>query len=114
MMKTHRLFAAVAGVVLALVGNALAVDPVPAPATTTITVPELDCPICAKKVVAKLTDVPGVGKIESSVEAKTFTVTAKAGAAPSPKAMWEAVEKGGFDPSKMVGPGGTFTAKPKT
>lgn len=82
------------------------------PATTTITVPELDCPTCAKKVAAKLSEVPGVGKVESSVEAKTFTITPKAGTSASPKAMWEAVEKGGFDPSKLVGPDGTFTAKP--
>ncbi|MBA4190337.1 MAG: heavy metal transporter [Planctomycetaceae bacterium] len=102
------MLAVVAAVIFAVIGSARAADP----ATTTITVPELDCPTCAKKVAAKLSEIPGVGKIESSVEAKTFTITAKAGAAPSPKAMWEAVEKGGFDPSKLVGPSGTFTTKP--
>jgi Cu+-exporting ATPase len=107
MTKMHRRLAVAVAVVLAL-GGAVAADT----ARTTITVPELDCPNCAKKVAAKLSEVPGVGKVESSVEAKTFTVTPKAGVAPSPKAMWEAVHKGGFDPSKLVGPGGTFDKKP--
>jgi hypothetical protein len=44
----------------------------------------------------------GRGKVaggETSVEARTLKVTPKPGAALSPKALWEAVEKGGKDPS---------------
>jgi copper chaperone CopZ len=83
------------------------------PSATTITVPDLDCASCAKKVGGKVAEVPGVAKVEYSIEAKTLKVTPKTGAAPSPKALWEAVEKGGKSPSRLEGPGGTFTAKPK-
>lgn len=89
--------------------TAEAADPVP----TKITVPDMDCPSCAKKVGGKVAGVPGVGKVEYSVEARTLTVTPKAGAAPSPKALWEAVVAAGYDPSKLDGPGGVFTSKPK-
>lgn len=83
------------------------------PAATRVTVPGMDCAACAKKVGGKVAEVPGVGKVEYSVEARTLTVTPKAGATLSPKALWEAVEKGGKEPSKLEGPAGAFTAKPK-
>ena len=83
------------------------------PAPTKITVPEMDCPSCAKKIGGKVAGVPGVGNVEYSVEARTLTVTPKAGAALSPKALWEAVLAGGMDPSKLDGPTGVFTSRPK-
>ena len=107
MMPRSLAAAALAGLFL-LAAHARAADP---PATT-ITVPEMDCASCAKKVGGKVAEVPGVAKVEYSVEARTLKVTPKAGATLSPKALWEAVEKGGKDPSKLEGPGGTFTKKP--
>ena len=88
--------------------------PLPAaePAVTTITISDLDCPSCAKKVATKLSEVPGVAKVETDVEAGTAKVTAKPNANLSPKALWEAVMKAKKTPAKLVGPGGTFTAKP--
>jgi copper chaperone CopZ len=82
------------------------------PAPTTITVPDMDCASCAKKVGGKVAEVPGVGKVEYSVETRIIKVTPKPGAVLSPRALWEAIEKGGKDPSKLEGPGGTFTKKP--
>ena len=82
------------------------------PSTTTLTVPEMDCAACAKKLTAKLIAMPGVGKAEPNVEAKTVKVTHKAGRTLSPKALWEEATKAGFEPSKLVGPDGTFTTKP--
>jgi len=82
-------------------------------AMTTIAVEDMECPTCAKKIVAKLTEVTGVAKADPDVKTSKLTVTAKEGSSPSPKAMWEAVEKAGFKPTKLEGPGGTFTAKPK-
>jgi copper chaperone CopZ len=79
---------------------------------TVISIDELDCPTCAKKVEKNLSEVKGVGQVKTDVKASNATVTAKAGEAPSPKAMWEAVEKAGFKVTKIQGPGGTFTAKP--
>lgn len=78
---------------------------------TTITISDLECQGCAKKVTAKLKEVAGVTAVEASVEAKTATVTPKPQTALSPRALWEAVEKAGKQPIKLQGPSGTFTAK---
>jgi copper chaperone CopZ len=82
------------------------------PPATTITIPEMDCASCAKKVGGKVAEVTGVAKVEYDVKARTLKVTHKAGATPSPKALWEAVESGGKGPSKLEAPGGTHTKKP--
>jgi copper chaperone CopZ len=84
------------------------------PAVTKITCPDLDCPSCAKKVVAKLQAIEGVAEVKADVETKVVTVTAKPNAKLSALALWEACEKGGQDVSKIEGPDGTVTAKPKT
>ena len=93
---------------IALAAAAYAADPEP----TTILIPELHCAGCAKKVTTKLTTLPGVAKAEADVKAKTITLTPKAGAILSPKAVWEAVEKEDEVPTKLTGPSGTFTKKP--
>ena len=107
-LKARSLAAAALTAVMLLSAQARAADP---PATT-ITVPEMDCSSCAKKVGGKVAEVTGVAKVEYSVEARTLKVTPKPGATLSPKSLWEAVEKGGKDPSKIEGPGGTHTKKP--
>lgn len=84
------------------------------PAVTKITVPDLDCASCGKKLVAKVQAVPGVAEAKADVEGKTVTVTHKAKANPSPLALWEAIEKGGKEATKLEGPSGTFTSKPKS
>ncbi len=84
------------------------------PALTTIVIEDLDCPSCAKKVAAKLKAVPGVAKVECDVEKTIAVVTAQAGKAPSPRALWDAVEQAGFRPTKLTGPSGTFVAKPQS
>lgn len=103
----HWLMVAV-GMVLGGWQAASAADPAP----TTITVPDMDCASCAKKVGGKVAEVPGVAKVEYNVEARTVKVTPKPGTALSPKALWEAVEKANQAPTKLEGPGGVFTAKP--
>lgn len=105
---TRSLVAAVAAAMLVFAPQAPAAEP----ASTTVTIPEMECASCAKKVGGKVTEVPGVAKVEYSVEARILKVTHKPGETPSPKALWEAVEKGGKDPSKLEGPAGTFTKKP--
>lgn len=108
-MTNRPLMAAVVGVLLVWVAHARAGDP----ATTTITIPEMDCASCAKKIGGKVAEVSGVAKVEYDVQARFIRVTPKMGTTPSPKALWEAVEKGGKDPSKLEGPSGAFTTKPK-
>lgn len=102
-------------IVLALVGltlgNMLSAAPT---AQTTITVPDMHCMGCAKKMAAKLYEVPGVANVQANVQAVSLVVAPKAQQGPSPRAMWEAVEKAGYKPSRLEGPGGTFTTKPQS
>ena len=99
----------VAGLILSERNGAVAADPVP----TKITVPDMDCASCAKKVGGKVAEVKGVGKVEYSIEGRFLSVTPKAGEALSPKSLWEAVENAKLAPSKLEGPAGVFTSKPK-
>src|SRR5688572_27058321 len=47
------------------------------PVATTITVPDMDCEVCAGKLVKKLTAVAGVAKVEADVKTQTLTITSK-------------------------------------
>lgn len=110
MMKQIRWLTAVAvAVLLSVTANVRAADPPP----TTITVSNMHCGGCAKKIATQLTAVTGVAKAEPDVEAKTVKVTPKANVVLSPKTLWEAVEKADKTPTKLEGPNGTFTTKPK-
>jgi Cu+-exporting ATPase len=82
------------------------------PSPTTITVEGMHCMGCAKKMAARLYEVPGVAGVQANVSASTLTVASKPAQAPSPRALWDAVERAGYQPVKLEGPGGTFTAKP--
>lgn len=83
------------------------------PTKTTITLKVLSCEGCAKRVREKLTAVNGVGDVKTDLKTKSATVSPKRDATPSPKQLWEAIEKAGKTPVKLVGPSGTFTSKPK-
>lgn len=83
------------------------------PAPTTLLVEGGDCQGCVKKVVTKLSQVPGVAAVQVNVDTATVTVIAQAQKAPSPRALWEAVDQSGFKPTELNSPAGTFTAKPK-
>jgi Cu+-exporting ATPase len=111
MTNTLRAFFAIAATLLIGIGtSARAADPLP----TTIKISDLDCPSCAKKVVAKLLEVEGVAKVETDVDTQTAKVTPKAKAVLSPKALWEAVVKAKHTPEKLEGPSGKFTELPKS
>lgn len=111
MTKPNRWSLALAALVsLALGTVAWAAEPAP----TTITVPDMHCASCAKKLVAKLSEVAGVSKVQTDLDAKTATVTPMPRTVLSPRVLWEAVEKAGKQPTKLEGPGGTFTDKPKS
>ena len=110
-MKNCLRLLAMVGLFAGGLGVVRAGDP-PVPASTTITIPDMDCAGCAKKLGTKLTAVQGVAKAEYNVEARFIRVTHAPNTTPSPRALWEAVEKGDKAPSKLEGPSGTFTAKP--
>jgi copper chaperone CopZ len=84
------------------------------PSATTISVQGMHCAGCASKVAGNLQVVAGVQKAEVNAERAVAIVIAKASLAPSPRAMWEAIEKAGYKPTKLVGPTGTFTTKPRS
>ena len=95
---------------VALAGSVRAADAVP----TTITVEDMHCMGCAKKIAAQLYKVPGVAAIKADVPSSRLVVQSKPQQNPSPKAMWEAVEQAGYKPAKLEGAAGTFTAKPQS
>lgn len=105
---TRSLAAAALAALFLLSAQAQSADP----PSSTITVPDMDCASCAKKLGEKLVKVSGVAKAEYDVKARTIKLTHKAGETPSPKALWEAVEKGEKEPKKLVTPAGTYDKKP--
>lgn len=84
------------------------------PPSYSILVPEMHCPSCAKKIARELYKVSGVAQVMVSVETTTLTLHPKDGFAPSPKGMWEAVERAGYQPTRLQGPSGLFISKPKS
>ena len=82
--------------------------------TTTITVKGMHCGGCAKKVAAKLKAVPGVDNVNVDASTSQASLTPQANKVPSPRALWEAVEKAGYETVKIAGPSGVFTEKPKS
>lgn len=82
--------------------------------TTTITVKGMHCGGCAKKVAAKLKAVPGVDNANVDASTSQASITPQANKVPSPRELWEAVEKAGYVTVKIAGPSGVFTEKPKS
>ncbi len=81
---------------------------------TIISVPSMHCMSCAKKITAQLGSVPGVASVQVNMEAKALIVQPQAQTVPSARAQWEAVEKAGYQPSRLQGPNGTFASKPSS
>jgi copper chaperone CopZ len=84
----------------------------PANNTTTITVEGMHCAGCAKNLSTKLKAVKSVQNAEVDLATKTAKITPVASAKVSPKALWEAIVKAGYKPTKLTGPSGTFTKTP--
>lgn len=84
------------------------------PTYTTIVVDDMHCGSCAKKIAAQLYSVPGVVEVRADVEKSLAYVIPQKRKAPSPRQMWEAVEKAGFKTLKLIGPSGSYSAKPRT
>ena len=104
-----KLFAVVVALAAAGVTGGLWAE---SPRATTIVVEDLSCPVCAKKLSKAVSAVPGVVEVKADVPSSTLTVTPQGQKAPAPRALWEAVEKAGYRPTRLEGPAGTFTAKP--
>jgi copper chaperone CopZ len=104
---------AIALTLLALVALSAAAQNNAAPHTA-ITIPEMECQDCAKKVADKIYTVPGVGTVQANYQTHVLIVTPRPQSAMSPRQLWEAVEAAGKKPTKLECPAGTFTAKPQS
>ena len=82
------------------------------PTKTLITVKTLHCKGCAQKVAGQLYTVSGVKEVRVSMEKKQFMIAPQTSKLPSPRALWQAIEKADVHPVRLVGPSGTFTKKP--
>lgn len=97
-----------------LVGSVLRVagQQAPAPAFTKVTLTELHCMGCAKNISRKVTAVAGVAEMRVDLNAKTIWAMHKPGMTPSPRGLWEAIERSAHVPTQMVTPSVTHTTKP--
>jgi Cu+-exporting ATPase len=81
---------------------------------TTITINGMHCEGCAKKIARKLKAVSNVAEVKIDVKNSLAAVSPQKGKSASARALWEAVESAGYEATKLQGPAGTFTSKPKT
>jgi copper chaperone CopZ len=108
----------IAGIVIGLVLLVAASAPVAGQVAerksqlTLIVVRDMHCAACAKKIATRLYGVQGVQEVRANVKKNSTYVAPRPQTNPSPRKMWEAVEAAGFQPLKLVGPQGVFTAKP--
>jgi copper chaperone CopZ len=92
----------------------LAADAKESKADSIITVDGMHCEMCAKTVTKKLQGVKNIASVRVDVKAGKVTVAPATRATVSAKSLWEAIEAGNFTPTKLEGPNGTFTKKPKS
>lgn len=71
------------------------------------------CGGCVKKINSGLKPVAGIASVKCDIATKTVTVVPSEQEGISPRALWEAMEKIGKKPVKLVTPAGTFTSKPQ-
>jgi len=81
--------------------------------TITFTVKGMCCANEAGPCVKELEKVKGVAKVKADTKKGTLTIEPKPKNEPSPKELWEAVEKAKVTPVKLAMAHETFTKKPK-
>ena len=82
------------------------------PSSTVVSIKGMHCVSCANKVTKKLLAVPNVKSASVDPEKGSAIVVTADGKELSPKAVWEAVEGAGYQPTELKGPAGTFKTKP--
>lgn len=83
-----------------------------APPATVITVGEM-CGGCVKMINAKFDNVKGIASVRCDIKAKTVTMTPASGYRLNSRVLWEMMDEIGKTPTKLAGPDGVFTSKPK-
>ncbi len=81
--------------------------------TITFTVKGMCCEKEAGPCVKELEKVKGVGKVKADTKKQVLTIEPKPKTEPSPKELWEAVEKAKVTPIKLAMAHESFTKKPK-
>ncbi len=81
---------------------------------TVITVGNMHCKHCAKKIASKLYTVKGVVKVRTDVKADVAIVTPQKKKQLKTKSLWSASQKAGFQPVMLEGPAGKFEPDEKT
>ena len=82
-------------------------------AWTKVTLEDIHCMGCAKRISEKVTAVPGVAEMRVDLKAKAIWAIHKPGMTPSPRALWEAVEAADHVPTRIETPTGSYTKKPE-
>ncbi len=114
MHRRNFVAASVAVALLAVAGSSPGQDAAPPPVQPiTVRVSDMHCATCAKKIARKLYSVAGVVKVRTDLKKHTAYITPQAQKTPSARALWEAVEKAGFQPVALAGPWGKFAEKPE-
>ena len=81
---------------------------------TVITVGNMHCKHCAKKIAGKLYKVKGVVKVRTDVGADIAIITPQKNKQLSIKSLWTASQKAGFQPELLEGPAGKYQPDAKT
>lgn len=84
------------------------------PNETAIYVGDMHCATCAKKISGKLFRVKGVMKVRTNVKQHVAIVTPQSKKVVDVSSAWKAVQAAGFEPVKLIGPGGTYVADEKS
>ncbi len=81
-------------------------------AEVVVTIPNMHCAGCAKKIRGKLYVLPHVAKVTTILSRNEARLEPVQGKQLSVADIWETLEKAKFPPSKLVGPDGEFDKQP--
>ena len=77
-----------------------------------VTIPNMHCEGCAKKIRSRLFAVPGVAKVSTTLSRNLAEIEPSPGRTVSVFEVWDSLEKAKFEPSKIISPEGEFDEKP--
>lgn len=75
---------------------------------TIIFVEDIHCASCAKKVSSRLFRIKGVMRVRTNVKYDAAVVTPQAKKPLDAAAAWAALQQAGYQPTRLIGPEGTF------
>ena len=81
---------------------------------TIIFVEDIHCATCAKKVSSRLFRIKGVMRVRTNVKYDAAVVTPQAKKPLDAAAAWAALQQAGYQPTRLIGPEGTFVPHEET